>query len=175
MKDHPAIANKREYYEMTPAEKQFMWFKKLHYIWFNMPEKRELYFNPNNIRFQWFFLHKGISPFYYHWTMLRYSIDVCASDAQKEKWVPLLESCDFMGCYAQTELGHGSDVQGIETTATYDRLTDQFVVHTPSPRATKWWPGDLGRTANHALVVARVQVKEDDGEVSDYGLGMFIV
>lgn len=62
-----------------------------------------------------------------------------------------------MGCYCQTEIAHGSDVQGLQTTATYDKATDEFVIHTPNPRATKWWPGDLGRTANHALVVAQIR------------------
>lgn len=33
----------------------------------------------------------------------------------------------------------------------------------------------MGRTANHALIAARIQVPEDDGEINDYGLGMFIV
>ena len=33
-----------------------------------------------------------------------------------------------MGSYAQTELGHGSDVANLETTATYDMKTDEFVI-----------------------------------------------
>lgn len=52
---------------------------------------------------------------------------------------------DIMGCYAQTEIGHGSDVSGLETTAIYDKRTDEFVINTPSITATKWWPGEMGR------------------------------
>lgn len=59
-----------------------------------------------------------------------------------------------MGCYAQTEIGHGSDVSGLETTAIFDKKTDEFIINTPSITATKWWPGDMGRMANHALVFA---------------------
>lgn len=42
---------------------------------------------------------------------------------------------------AQTELAHGSNVAGLETTATFDEQTDEFVIHTPSVSATKWWIG----------------------------------
>lgn len=75
-----------------------------------------------------------------------------------------------MGCYAQTELGHGSNVAGIETTATLDMNTDEFVIHSPTPTSTKYWPGGLGIWANHALVFARCIVEEND-----YGVTAFIV
>ena len=58
------------------------------------------------------------------------------------------------GCYAQTEIGHGSNVQGLKTTATLDMNTDEFVIQTPSKDATKFWPGDLGVFATHAVVAA---------------------
>jgi len=40
----------------------------------------------------------------------------------------------------------GSNVQGLETTATYDKATQEFVIHTPVLTASKWWIGSLGRT-----------------------------
>ncbi len=40
-----------------------------------------------------------------------------------------------------TELAHGSNVAGLETTATFDEKTDEFVIHTPHVGATKWWIG----------------------------------
>jgi hypothetical protein len=36
-----------------------------------------------------------------------------------------------------TELGHGSNVPGLETTATFDEASDQFIIHTPTLTATK--------------------------------------
>ena len=60
-----------------------------------------------------------------------------------------------MGCYAQTELGHGSNVAGIETTASLDSNLDQFVIHSPTVTSTKFWPGGLGLWADHALVFAK--------------------
>ena len=75
-----------------------------------------------------------------------------------------------MGCYAQTELGHGSNVAGIETTATLDLLTDEFVIHSPTVTSTKYWPGGLGLWANYAVVFARCVV---DG--NEFGLQAFLV
>ena len=51
-----------------------------------------------------------------------------------------------------------------------DLEKDQFVIHTPSIRATKFWPGSLGVVCTHAIVFARCQV--DD---SDYGVLPFLV
>jgi acyl-CoA oxidase len=65
-------------------------------------------------------------------------------------------------------------VAGLETTATFDAKTDEFILNTPSPTATKWWPGELGFTANHALVFARIII-ESDGVFNDFGVAPFIV
>ena len=68
-------------------------------------------------------------------------------------------------------------MQGLETTATYDRKTDEFVLDTPNIKATKWWPGELGLTANHAVVFARLIIPDEDGpsQSNDYGVAAFMV
>ena len=63
---------------------------------------------------------------------------------------------DIIGTYAQTEMGHGTFIRGLETTATYDPKTEEFVLHSPSITAYKWWPGGLGKTANYAVVMAQL-------------------
>jgi acyl-CoA oxidase len=75
-----------------------------------------------------------------------------------------------LGAYAQTELGHGSDVAGLETTATFDQKTDEFVIHTPSITAAKYWPGEMGRYTTHAVAMARLKIGK-----KDYGVHPFIV
>lgn len=64
----------------------------------------------------------------------------------------------MIGCFGMTELGHGSNVAGIETTATLDTLTDEFIIHTPSLSATKWWIGGAAQTATFCVVYAQLVV-----------------
>ena len=98
------------------------------------------------------------------------------ADAEQAKyWLKRIENFDIIGCYAQTELGHGSDVASLKTTATFDAKKDEFVLHTPSIDATKWWPGEMAHHANYALVFARLLIPDEEGEINDYGIAPFIV
>lgn len=74
-----------------------------------------------------------------------------------EKGVLTLQN--YFGCFAMTELAHGSNVAGLETTATFDENADQFVIHTPTVDATKWWIGGAADTAIYAVVFAQLIVK----------------
>jgi len=44
----------------------------------------------------------------------------------------------IIGAYAQTEVGHGSDVQSLATTAHYDPQSKSFILNTPSKSAYKF-------------------------------------
>ncbi|KAL1316042.1 peroxisomal acyl-coenzyme A oxidase 1 [Arachis duranensis] len=91
-----------------------------------------------------------------HWGMFVPAIKGSGTDEQQQKWLPLAYKMQIIGCYAQTELGHGSNVQGLETTATFDPKTDEFVIHSPTLTSSKWWPGGLGKISTHAVVYARL-------------------
>lgn len=65
--------------------------------------------------------------------------------------MPKILNYDIIGCYAQTELGHGSNVRGLETTAKWDPIKKEFEIHSPYLTASKWWNGSMGRTATHAV------------------------
>lgn len=92
------------------------------------------------------------------------------SEKQVAHWIPLAHGYKVIGCYAQTELGHGSDVQNLETLAMFDKESDCFVFNSPTITATKWWIGDLGKVANH--VVTQAQLIIDNKR---YGVQTFIV
>ncbi|KAI8467455.1 MAG: acyl-CoA dehydrogenase/oxidase C-terminal [Monoraphidium minutum] len=95
---------------------------------------------------------------------------------QQAKWLPLCMNLQIIGTYAQTELGHGTFVRGLETTATYDAQTQEFVVHSPTLTSTKWWPGGMGKTATHAVVMARLMTPDAaSGKTVDHGPHAFIV
>lgn len=55
-----------------------------------------------------------------------------------------------------TEIGHGSDVAAIGTTATFDAQTDEFVIDTPFTAATKEYIGNAARDARAAVVFAQL-------------------
>lgn len=85
-----------------------------------------------------------------------------ASEEQLAKWLPLAQRYEMIGSYSQTELAHGSNVAGIQTEARYDPATDEFVLHTPHPDATKWWIGQLGKCANHTVLFAQLLMPVQD-------------
>lgn len=75
-----------------------------------------------------------------------------------------------LGCFALTELSHGSNVQGCITNAVFDERRGNFVIYTPHERGIKFWIGNAAQTANMAVIAANLIVKG-----KDYGIHMFLV
>ncbi|KAF4042105.1 Acyl-CoA dehydrogenase [Phytophthora infestans] len=105
-----------------------------------------------------------------HTLMFIKNLGLLFTDEQQTRWMEMAQQWRMVGCYAQTELGHGSNVRGLETTATYIPDTDEFEIHSPTLTSMKWWPGALARTANFGVVYARLLL---DGK--DYGVHNFMV
>lgn len=93
--------------------------------------------------------------FYMFMTFLRAN----ANADQKKAWLDLALEGKYFGCYAQTELGHGSNLRGLETLATFDKETDEFVIHSPTLTSLKWWPTGM-YASTHAVVFANLVLDE---------------
>ncbi|SKB07858.1 acyl-CoA dehydrogenase family protein [Aeromicrobium choanae] len=98
------------------------------------------------------------------WGLFGGAIENLGTERHHEKYIPALIDLDVLGCFAMTETGHGSDVQSLETTATYDPATQEFVVHSPTPSARKDYIGGAAKHARVAAVFARlITLGEDHG------------
>ena len=83
-----------------------------------------------------------------HHSMFTAMIQVNADAEQSKEWLPPALNGELLGTYAQTELGHGTNLKRLETTATFDATRDEFVLHSPTLTSTKFWPGNLGANEN---------------------------
>jgi acyl-CoA oxidase len=86
------------------------------------------------------------------------SIQRLGTEYHHQKYLPEAASTTLMGCFAMTEIGHGSNVQGLETSAVYHRENDCFVLHSPSYSAGKNYIGNAAEDARSAVVFAQLEV-----------------
>ncbi|XP_047502178.1 probable peroxisomal acyl-coenzyme A oxidase 1 [Penaeus chinensis] len=81
------------------------------------------------------------NPLALHYVMFMPAILGQGTVDQQGIWLGRAWSGEIIGTYAQTEMGHGTFLRGLETTATYDPSTQEFILHSPTITSTKWWPG----------------------------------
>jgi alkylation response protein AidB-like acyl-CoA dehydrogenase len=84
------------------------------------------------------------------------------SDEQQRRWIPRLATGEWVGCYALTEEGAGSDVGAIATTA--ERVGDDWVVN-----GTKTWITN-GGIADLAVLFARTGPGEGRHGLTAFGV-----
>ncbi len=76
-------------------------------------------------------------------------------------YLPDAMTAKLLGCFAMTEEGHGSNVQRLETTATYDPATRELVIDSPTPSAKKTYIGNAARDGRMAVVFAQLVVDDE--------------
>ena len=70
------------------------------------------------------------------------SIQKLGTQKHHDRYLSETGKTELLGCFAMTETGHGSNVRGIKTTATYDKKTDQIILHTPGANDNKEYIGN---------------------------------
>ena len=75
-----------------------------------------------------------------------------------EKLFPILATAEGRGCFAMTEEDHGSNVQRLGTTATFDPATREFVLRTPRRSDAKAYIGNAAGTARWAVTFAQLVI-----------------
>lgn len=92
------------------------------------------------------------------WGLFGAAVMHLGTDYHHQTWLPGIMSLEIPGIFAMTETGHGSDVASIQTTATYDPETEEFVIHTPHRGAWKDYLGNAALHGKAAVVFAQLIV-----------------
>ncbi|MDR2279606.1 MAG: acyl-CoA dehydrogenase family protein, partial [Gordonia sp. (in: high G+C Gram-positive bacteria)] len=109
------------------------------------------------------------------WGLFGGAVENLGTDRHHEKYVRGLIDLDVVGCFAMTETGHGSNVQALETTATYDTATGEFVIDSPSPSSRKDYIGGAAQHAGYAAVFAQLITAGPGEEPTGRGVHCFVV
>ncbi|TQR82873.1 acyl-CoA oxidase [Mycobacterium hodleri] len=104
------------------------------------------------------------------WGLFGGAIENLGTKRHHDAYVRKLIDLELLGCFAMTETGHGSDVQALETTGTYDPDTQEFVIDSPTPSSRKDYIGGAANTARVAAVFAQLITKGEG-----HGVHCFVV
>jgi acyl-CoA oxidase len=109
------------------------------------------------------------------WGLFGGAVENLGTERHHEAYVRRIIDLDLLGCFAMTETGHGSDIQSLETTATYDHATHEFVIYSPTPSARKDYIGGAAETATMAAVFAQLITAGPGEEPKSHGVHCFLV
>ncbi len=90
------------------------------------------------------------------WGLFGAAILHLGTEEHHEAWLPDVINLKLPGAFAMTEIGHGSDVASVGTTATYDTEAEEFVIHTPFKGAWKEFLGNAAVHGQAAVVFAQL-------------------
>lgn len=93
------------------------------------------------------------------WGLFGSAVLHLGNEEHQDKWLPGIMNLQIPGAFAMTEIGHGSDVASIATTASYDTATQEFVVNTPFQAAWKEFLGNAAVDGVAAVVFAQLITK----------------
>ena len=109
------------------------------------------------------------------WGLFGGAIQALGSPEQHAEYLPKVMDLSLPGCFAMTETGHGSDVQSVHTTATYDPQTGEFVIETPTESARKDYIGNAARDGRMAAVFVQLWSAPSGQEPERHGVHAVLV
>ena len=115
IKKYPRLASGFEYYEMSREEKMTVWWDRFKVI---MADEQFRHLITGNSHkkckyWNWFYMFPGTNPMTLHMLVFTKTLLGLCSEEQLQSILPKANNWNIIGCYAQTELGHGSNVAGL--------------------------------------------------------------
>lgn len=98
------------------------------------------------------------------------SVFFLGSPQQQQQYLPKVATVESPGCFAMSEVGHGSNVADLETIVRWHSDSGSFRLHTPSESARKDWAGNAAQHAKFATVFAQLEVGDER-----HGVHAFVV
>lgn len=90
------------------------------------------------------------------WGLFGGAVELLGTERHHQRYLPSIMDLRLLGCFAMTETGHGSDVQRLRTTGTYDPGTGEFVINTPDDAARKDYIGNAAVHGRMAVVFGQL-------------------
>ncbi|PQJ32215.1 acyl-CoA oxidase [Nonlabens arenilitoris] len=105
-----------------------------------------------------------------HFGLFGGSVESLGTNYHHDKYLIDIGTMALPGCFAMTEMHHGSNVKALQTTATYQPDDQSFIIHTPTQNDRKTYIGNAAMHAQMATVFAQLIVDEEE-----YGIHAFLV
>ena len=109
------------------------------------------------------------------WGLFGGAVQLLGTERHHDAYLRDIVDYELPGCFAMTETGHGSDVQQLRTTCTYDPQTQTFDLHTPHQAARKDYIGNAAKDGRMAVVFAQLVTGGPDQPVENRGVHAWIV
>jgi acyl-CoA oxidase len=109
------------------------------------------------------------------WGLFGGAIQALGNPEQHARYLPSVMDLSLPGCFGMTETGHGSDVQSVHTTATFDPATGEFVIDTPTESARKDYIGNAARDGRMAALFVQLWTAPAGQAPQRYGVHAILV
>ena len=105
-----------------------------------------------------------------HFGLFGGSVASLGTQKHHKEYLKDITSMKLLGCFAMTEMHHGSNVKALQTTAIYQPEDHTFIINTPTQNDRKTYIGNAALHATMATVFAQLIVGEEE-----HGIHAFLV